>query len=110
MAAGALCELLDMGIDQIEYAAEVSMEHQLGLTCDPIKGLVQIPCIERGAVSAMKAINAMTLANFLSDSGKLSFDQVVDTMYKTGKDMNSRYRETSEGGLADLFVFRNTIK
>ena len=109
MAAAALCELLDMGIDQIEYAAEVSMEHQLGLTCDPIKGLVQIPCIERGAVSAMKAINAMTLANFLTDSGKLSFDQVVDTMYKTGKDMNSRYRETSEGGLADLFTFRNRI-
>ena len=109
MASAALCELLDMGIDQIEYAAEVSMEHQLGLTCDPIKGLVQIPCIERGAVSAMKAINAMTLANFLTDSRKISFDQVVNTMYKTGKDMNSRYRETSEGGLADLFTFRNRI-
>lgn len=103
MASAALCEMLDMGILQIEYAAEVAMEHQLGLTCDPVCGLVQIPCIERGAVSAMRAINCMSLANFLSSSRKISFDMLVETMYKTGKDISSRYRETSEGGLAESY-------
>lgn len=92
-----------MGIDQIEYAAEVAMEHHLGLTCDPIHGLVQIPCIERNAVAAMRAINALSLANFLSSSRKISFDMVVETMYQTGRDMNHIYRETSEGGLAKLY-------
>jgi L-serine dehydratase len=89
-----------MGIDQIEYAAEIAMEHHLGLTCDPICGLVQIPCIERNAVAAMRAINAMSLANFLYGSRKISFDTVIKTMYATGKDMSHLYRETSEGGLA----------
>lgn len=103
MASAALCEMLDMGILQIEYAAEVALEHQLGLTCDPVCGLVQIPCIERGAVSAMRAINCMSLANFLSSSRKISFDMLVDTMYRTGKDISSRYRETSEGGLAESY-------
>ena len=103
MAAGALCELFEMGIDQIEYAAEVAMEHHLGLTCDPVCGLVQIPCIERNAVAAMRAINAMSLANFLYGSRKVSFDVVVDTMYQTGKDLSHLYRETSEGGLAKLY-------
>ncbi len=103
MAAAALAELFEMGIDQIEYAAEVSMEHMLGLTCDPICGLVQIPCIERNAVAAMRAINAFSLANFLSNTRKISFDTVVETMYRTGKDMSDRYRETSRGGLAEIY-------
>ena len=103
MAAAALGELFGMGIDQIEYAAEVAIEHHLGLTCDPIDGLVQIPCIERNAVAAMRAINAATLANFLTFTRKISFDLVVKTMYQTGKDMNRMYRETSDGGLAKLY-------
>lgn len=103
MAAAALCELFEMGIDQIEYAAEVAMEHHLGLTCDPVCGLVQIPCIERNAVAAMRAINALSLSNFLFASRKVSFDVVVETMYQTGKDLSHLYRETSEGGLAKLY-------
>ncbi|MBE6805961.1 MAG: serine dehydratase [Ruminococcaceae bacterium] len=103
MAATALAELFGMGIDQIEYAAEVAMEHHLGLTCDPVCGLVQIPCIERNAVAAMRAINALSLANFLSGSRKISFDLIVETMYQTGKDLSRHYRETSEGGLAKLY-------
>lgn len=104
MAAAALCELFRMGLGQIEYAAEVAMEHMLGLTCDPVCGLVQIPCIERNAVAAMRAINALSLANFLSTTRKISFDTVVETMYKTGKDLNAMYRETSQGGLAATYV------
>ena len=104
MAAAALGELFELRIGQIEYAAEVAMEHHLGLTCDPIGGLVQIPCIERNAVAAMRAINALSLANFLSSTRKISFDLVVDTMYQTGLDMSHRYRETSEGGLAKLYI------
>ena len=100
MASAALAEICGMSLDQIEYAAEVSMEHMLGLTCDPIEGLVQIPCIERNAVAAMRSINAISLANFLTHTRKISFDMVVKTMYETGKDMKSHYRETSEGGLA----------
>lgn len=103
MAAAALAELFEMGIDQIEYAAEMALEHHLGLTCDPVCGLVQIPCIERNAVAAMRAINALSLANFLSGSRKISFDLVVETMYQTGKDLSHLYRETSEGGLAKLY-------
>ena len=89
-----------MDIDQIEYAAEVALEHHLGLTCDPIAGLVQIPCIERNAVAAMRAINATSLANFLTYTRRISFDMVVKTMYQTGKDMPWMYRETAIGGLA----------
>jgi len=107
MAAAALAELFEMGIDQIEYAAEISLEHHLGLTCDPVCGLVQIPCIERNAVAAMRAINALSLANFLSDSRKISFDLVVETMYQTGIDLSHIYRETSEGGLAKLYKAEN---
>lgn len=103
MASAALGELFEMGIDQIEYAAEIAFEHHLGLTCDPICGLVQIPCIERNAVAAMRAINAMSLANFLSGSRKISLDLVIKTMYETGKDISRLYRETSEGGLAKHF-------
>lgn len=100
MAAAALAEICGMSLDQIEYAAEMSMEHMLGLTCDPIDGLVQIPCIERNAVAAMRAINALSLANFLTSTRKISFDMVIKTMYETGKDINCHYRETAEGGLA----------
>jgi L-serine dehydratase len=103
MAAAGLAELFGMGIDQIEYAAEVALEHHLGLTCDPICGLVQIPCIERNAVAAMRAINALSLANFLSETRKIPFDTVVQTMYETGKDLSVLYRETSEGGLAKIY-------
>ena len=92
-----------MSIGQIEYAAEVALEHHLGLTCDPICGLVQIPCIERNAVAAMRAINALSLANFLSGTRKISFDVVVRTMYQTGRDMSSKYRETADGGLAAMY-------
>ena len=103
MTAAALAELFEMGLDQIDYAAEVAMEHHLGLTCDPIGGLVQIPCIERNAVASMRAINAVSLANFLASTSKISFDTVVRTMYETGRDLNRVYRETAEGGLAKLY-------
>ncbi len=104
MASAALAELFGMEIDQIEYAAEIAIEHHLGLTCDPIRGLVQIPCIERNAVAAMRAINAVSLANFLTDSRKISFDLVVRTMYETGRDLAHSYRETATGGLAKLYI------
>ncbi len=107
MAAAALGELFGMGLDQIEYAAEVAMEHHLGLTCDPICGLVQIPCIERNAVAAMRAINALSLANFLSDSRKITFDLIVKTMYNTGCDLPLGYRETSSGGLAKYYPLQS---
>ena len=102
MAAAALGELFGLDIDKIEYAAEIAMEHHLGLTCDPICGLVQIPCIERNAVSAMRAINAVSLASFLWDSRKISLDDVIRTMKETGRDLSSRYKETSEAGLAKI--------
>ncbi|MDE6867533.1 MAG: L-serine ammonia-lyase, iron-sulfur-dependent, subunit alpha [Clostridia bacterium] len=107
MAAAALAELFEMGLGQIEYAAEVAMEHHLGLTCDPVAGLVQIPCIERNAVAAMRAINALSLANFLADSRKISFDIIVKTMYNTGIDLLNSYRETSSGGLAKYYAIRD---
>ena len=103
MASAALGELFDMEIDQIEYAAEIAFEHHLGLTCDPICGLVQIPCIERNAVAAMRAINAVNLADLLSGSRKISLDLVIRTMYETGKDLSHHYRETATGGLAKLY-------
>ncbi|MBR0413467.1 MAG: L-serine ammonia-lyase, iron-sulfur-dependent, subunit alpha [Clostridia bacterium] len=102
MAAAALSQLRSMDIDQTEYAAEIAMEHHLGLTCDPVGGLVQIPCIERNAVAAMRAINAVKLASLLQGTRRISFDAVVETMYRTGMDMNARYRETAEGGLASI--------
>lgn len=103
MASAALAELFKMTSDQIEYAAEVAMEHYLGLTCDPIKGLVQIPCIERNAVAAMRAINALSLAKFLTETRKISFDEIVHTMYVTGKDLSRLYKETARGGLAKVY-------
>ncbi len=104
MAAAALGQLFGLRIDQIEYAAEIAIEHHLGLTCDPIKGLVQIPCIERNAVAAMRAINAVSLANFLCDTRKISLDDVIKTMKETGINICHRFRETSEGGLAKLDI------
>lgn len=103
MAAAGLAELYGMDIEQVEYAAEVAMEHHLGLTCDPVNGLVQIPCIERNAVAAMRAINAVNIANFLTYTRKVSLDTIIKTMYETGRDLSGRYRETSEGGLAKLY-------
>ena len=103
MTAGALASLYGLNIDQIEYAAEIAMEHNLGLTCDPVRGLVQIPCIERNAVAAMRAISSVNLSRFLYMTRKISFDEVVATMYKTGKDMDEKYRETSHGGLAQIY-------
>ncbi len=102
MAAAALAELFELSIDKIEYAAEIAVEHHLGLTCDPICGLVQIPCIERNAVAAMRAINAVNLSSFLWGSRKISFDKVVETMKETGRDMRGAYKETSEAGLAKI--------
>ncbi len=107
MAAAALCALTDMSITQTEYAAEVAMEHHLGLTCDPICGLVQIPCIERNAVAAKRAMDAFNLSYFLCGTRSISFDMVVRTMKETGKHMNESYRETSEGGLARLYHRRS---
>ena len=103
MAAAGLAELYGMTLDEIEYSAEVALEHQLGLTCDPVGGLVQIPCIERNAVGAMRAINAVSIATFLADSRKISFDTVVAAMYETGRDISENYRETSVGGLAKVY-------
>ncbi len=100
MAAAAVCRIYGYSLEETEYAAEIALEHQLGLTCDPIHGLVQIPCIERNVVAAMRALESAELAHILSGTRKISFDLIVKTMYKTGKDMNARYRETSEGGLA----------
>ena len=104
MAAAALAELYDQDLDQVEYAAEVAMEHHLGLTCDPICGLVQIPCIERNAVAAMRAMNACNLSYFLTGSRNISYDMVCRAMHETGINLNHRFRETSEGGLAKIYA------
>ncbi len=104
MAAAALAELFDQNLDQVEYAAEVAMEHHLGLTCDPICGLVQIPCIERNAVAAMRAMNACNLSYFLTGSRNISYDMVCRAMHETGINLSTRFRETSEGGLARLYT------
>ena len=103
MAAAALAELYGQNLDQVEYAAEVAMEHHLGLTCDPICGLVQIPCIERNAVAAVRAMNACNLSYFLTGSRNISYDMVCRAMKETGVNLDHRFRETSEGGLAKLY-------
>ena len=103
MAAAAACQCFGYNIHQIEYAAEVSLEHHLGLTCDPVCGLVQVPCIERNAVAAMRALNSANIAFFLTGTRIISYDMVLKSMYYTGLDMNQRYRETSEGGLAHAY-------
>ena len=106
MTAAALCHLKGLSIDNIQYAAEIAIEHNLGLTCDPICGLVQVPCIERNAVAAMRAFNCLNLAYFLTDTQRISLDMVIRTMYETGVSMNARFRETAEGGLAKMFSRR----
>jgi L-serine dehydratase len=100
MAAGGLASVWGGTPEQIEHAAEIGMEHNLGLTCDPVGGLVQIPCIERNAIGAVKAVNAARLALRASEHHKVSLDQVIETMRQTGIDMSRKYKETSEGGLA----------
>ena len=101
MAAGALTEVMGGTPEQIMMASEIAMEHHLGLTCDPIAGLVQIACIERNSMGAIKALNAAELAlDSDSSHAKVSLDKVIETMWDTAKDMNSKYKETSEGGLA----------
>ena len=107
MAAAALAELYGQNLDQVEYAAEVAMEHHLGLTCDPICGLVQIPCIERNAVAAVRAMNACNLSYFLTGSRNISYDMVCRAMKETGVNLDHRFRETSEGGLAKLYNRRH---
>jgi L-serine dehydratase len=100
MAAGALCEVMGGSPAQVENAAEIGMEHNLGLTCDPIGGLVQVPCIERNAMAAVKAINAARIALRGDGTHIVSLDKVIKTMRDTGADMKSKYKETSRGGLA----------
>lgn len=100
MAAAAYAYVLGLDIEAIECAAEIAFEHHLGLTCDPVAGLVQIPCIERNAVGSLRAIDAALLARHSYQHRKVSLDVVIKTMYKTGLDLNKRYKETSKGGLA----------
>jgi len=100
MAAGALCEALGGTVPQVENAAEIGMEHNLGLTCDPVGGLVQVPCIERNAMGAVKAIHAARLALRGDGTHCVSLDKVIKTMRQTGADMSTKYKETSRGGLA----------
>jgi L-serine dehydratase len=100
MAAAALTEILGGSPQHVENAAEIGMEHNLGLTCDPVGGLVQVPCIERNAMGSIKAINASRLALRGSGDHKVSLDKVIKTMWDTGKDMQTKYKETSRGGLA----------
>ncbi len=100
MAAAAVATLFDSNSEEVEYAAEIALEHQLGLTCDPVEGYVQIPCIERNAVAALRALDSARIARLLCGTRRISFDLIVRTMYETGKDINARYRETGEGGLA----------
>ena len=100
MAAAGLCEVLGGTPQQVENAAEIGIEHHLGLTCDPVGGLVQIPCIERNAMAANTAINAVRMALLGDGSHIVSLDSAIKTMKETGQDMMSKYRETSKGGLA----------
>ena len=104
MAAAAASQLFGGTPAQIEYAAEMGLEHHLGLTCDPVCGLVQIPCIERNAFAAARALDANTFSNFSDGRHRVSFDQVVEVMKQTGNDLPSLYKETSEGGLAKKYV------
>ena len=104
MAAGALAAVLGGTPMQVENAAEIAMEHNLGLTCDPVGGLVQVPCIERNAMAAVKAVNAARLALRGDGTHRVSLDRVIRTMRDTGADMKTKYKETSRGGLALHFV------
>jgi L-serine dehydratase len=100
MAAAGLTEVMGGTPEQVENAAEIGLEHNLGLTCDPVGGLVQVPCIERNAIAAMKAINATQMALRGDGEHFISLDKVIRTMLETGRDMQDKYKETSRGGLA----------
>ena len=100
MAAAGLTDVLGGTPEQVENAAEIALEHNLGLTCDPVGGLVQVPCIERNAIAAMKAINAAQMALRGDGQHFISLDKVIRTMRDTGRDMQDKYKETSKGGLA----------
>jgi L-serine dehydratase len=100
MAAAGLAQVLGGTPKQVENAAEIAMEHNLGLTCDPIGGLVQIPCIERNAIASTKAVNAARMAMMGDGDHRVSLDEVIITMRETGKDMSEKYKETARGGLA----------
>ena len=102
MASTALAYLFDLSLEQIEYVAEMALEHNLGLTCDPLEGMVQIPCIERNVIIALRVLDLVELAKLFTNSHKISFDMVVQTMKETGMDLSYKYRETAEGGLARL--------
>ena len=106
MASAAATQLFGGSPSQIEYAAEMGLEHHLGMTCDPIGGLVQIPCIERNAFAAARALDSNIYASFSDGNHRISFDHVVDVMKQTGKDLPSLYKETSIGGLAKAFNAR----
>lgn len=108
MAAAGMAELLGATPAQIENAAEIALEHNLGLTCDPVGGLVQIPCIERNAIGAVKSINAARLARMGQGTHHVSLDAAVQTMADTGRDMLAKYKETSIGGLAKTLGFAVT--
>ena len=105
MAAALLCQIYDKAVKIIENAAEIALEHHLGLTCDPIGGYVQIPCIERNAMGAVKAYNAFVIASLVKpEMHKVSLDSTIKSMYETGKDMLKKYKETAKGGLAVCFI------
>jgi L-serine dehydratase len=105
MAAAAAAQLLGGSPRQVEYAASMGLEHHLGLTCDPVNGLVQIPCIERNVFAATRAINCARYACYTDGSHRISFDQVVQVMKETGHALPSLYRETSTGGLATIYSY-----
>jgi len=104
MAAGMASYLFGGNLQQIDYAAEMGLEHHLGMTCDPIAGYVQVPCIERNAVAAIRAIDAAEYTSYTDGEHKVSFDEIIQTMVETGKDMNTKYKETSLGGLAKRYL------
>jgi L-serine dehydratase len=105
MAATGLCEVLGGNVAQVLNAGAMALEHNLGLTCDPVAGLVQVPCIKRNALAANKAVNAVRLTMLRDEEPmKATFDQVVKVLYLTGKDMSDKYKETSKGGLAVVWV------
>ena len=107
MAAAAAAQILGGGLEQIEYAAEIAMEHSLGLTCDPIEGYVQVPCIERNMVACLRAFETATYALLTDGKHLITFDDVIAVMRRTGCDLQSAYRETARGGLAQLWQERN---
>jgi L-serine dehydratase len=103
MASAAACQLFGGSTTQVEYAAEMGLEHHLGMTCDPVCGLVQIPCIERNAFAAARALDCDLYASFSDGRHSVSFDKVINAMKQTGHDIPSLYKETSEGGLAKVY-------